>query len=446
MDVPETRYARTSGGRIAYQVLGDGPMDIAFVGEWIQNIDVMWERRAIAEFLRSLASLGRLICFDKRGHGVADDVPNGGTPTLEQHVDDTRNVLDEVHSRRAVIFGDGSGGGATAILFAATYPERTQALILHNSFARYLRDSDYPWGLPVELVPRLVQDYDRIFGTGAVVDFLAPSRAGDEEFRSWYARYERLCVRPTKQVGALGTSLIRIDVRSALASIQVPTLVLHRAENPWVRVEHGRYLAETISGAEYRELPGDEHFYYAGDHRQLLAEISEFLTGVREAPETDRMLATVVFTDIVASTAHTAEIGDREWRELLETHNTVVRGQLAKFRGREVNTTGDGFLATFDGPARAVRCARAITEEVKSLGLNLRSGIHTGECERVGEDVTGIAVDIAARIASLADAGQTLVSSTVKDLVVGSGLEFDAQDPRELKGVPGAWQLFEVVR
>jgi class 3 adenylate cyclase len=211
-------------------------------------------------------------------------------------------------------------------------------------------------------------------------------------------------------------------------------------------VEHGRYLAETIPDAAYRELPGDAHLYYAGDHRQLLAEVSEFLTGVREAPETDRMLATVLFTDIVGSTAHTAEIGDREWRELLETHNTVVRGELAKFRGREVNTTGDGFLAIFDGPARAVRCARAITEEVKSLGLDVRSGIHTGECERVGEDVTGIAVDIAARIASLAEAGQTLVSSTVKDLVVGSGLEFDAQDTRELKGVPGAWQLFEVVR
>ena len=445
MDVPETRYARTSGGRVAYQVLGDGPIDIAFVGEWIQNIDVMWERRAIAEFLRGLASLGRLICFDKRGHGVADDVPNGGTPTLEQNIDDTRNVLDEVHSRRAVIFGEGFGG-TTAILFAATYPERTQALILHNSLARYLRDSDYPWGLPVEFVPRLVQGYDRIFGTGAVVDFLAPSLAGDEEFRSWYARYERLCGRPTKVVEAFGTALIRNDVRAALASIQAATLVLHRAENPFVRVEHGRYLARTIPDAEYRELPGDEHWYYAGDHRQLLAEISGFLTGVREVPETDRMLATVLFTDIVASTAHTAEIGDRGWRELLETHNAVVRGQLAKFRGREVNTTGDGFLAIFDGPARAVRCARAITEEVKPLGLDVRSGIHTGECERVGEDVTGIAVDIAGRIASLAEAGQTLVSSTVKDLVVGSGLEFDAQATRELKGVPGEWQLFEVVR
>jgi class 3 adenylate cyclase len=445
MDAPETRYARTSGGRIAYQVLGDGPMDIAFLGEWIQNIDVMWERRAIAEFLRGLASLGRLICFDKRGHGVADDVPNGGNPTLEQHVDDIRNVLDEVHSRRAVIFGDGFGG-STAILFAATYPERTQALILHNSCARYLRDSDYPWGLPVELVPRLIQAYDRTIGTGAVVDFLAPSRAGDDEFRSWYARYERLCMRPTKLVEGFGTAVICNDVRPALASIQVATLVLHRAETPFVPVEHGRYLAETIPDAKYRELPGDEHWYYAGDHRQLLAEISEFLTGVREVPETDRMLATVLFTDIVASTAHTAEIGDRGWRELLETHNTIVRGQLAKFRGREVNTTGDGFLAIFDGPARAVRCARAITEEVKSLGLDVRSGIHTGECERVGQDVTGIAVDIAARIASLAEAGQTLVSSTVKDLVVGSGLEFDAQDTRELHGVPGAWQLFEVVR
>jgi class 3 adenylate cyclase len=444
LDVPETRYARTPGGRVAYQVLGDGPMDIAFVSEWIQNIDVMWERRAIAEFLGGLASFGRLICFDKRGHGVADDVPNGKIPTLEQNVDDTRNVLDEVRSRRAVIFGDGSQG-STAILFAATYPERTQALILHNSFARYLRDSDYPWGLPVELVPRLVQGYDRTFGTGAVVDFLAPSRAGDEEFRSWYGRYERLSVRPTKNVEGLGTSLIRTDVRPALASIQVPTLVLHRAETRWVRVEHGRYLAKSIADAEYQELPGDEHFYYAGDHRQLLAEISEFLTGVREVPETDRMLATVLFTDIVASTAHTAEIGDRGWRELLEDHNTVVRGQLAKFRGREVNTTGDGFLAIFDGPARAVRCARAITEEVKSLGLDVRSGIHIGECERVGEDVTGIAVDIAARIASLAEAGHTLVSSTVKDLVVGSGLAFDAQDTRELNGVPGAWQLFEVV-
>jgi class 3 adenylate cyclase len=444
MDVPETRYARTSGGRIAYQVLGDGPMDIAFVGEWTQNIDVMWERRAIAEFLRGLASLGRLICFDKRGHGVADDVPNGGAPTLEQNVDDIRSVLDEVHSRRAVIFGDGFCG-STAILFAATYPERTQALILHNSFARYLRESDYPWGLPVELVPRLTQGYDRAFGTGAVVEFLAPSRAGDEEFRSWYARYERLCIRPTKTVEGFGTNLIRIDVRPALASIQVATLVLHRAETPFAPVEHGRYLAETIPDAEYRELPGDEHLYYAGDHRQLLAEISEFLTGVREVPETDRMLGTVLFTDIVGSTAHAAEVGDRGWRELLETHNTVVRGQLAKFRGREVNTTGDGFLAIFDGPARAVRCARAITEEVKSLGLDVRSGIHTGECEHVGEDVTGIAVDIAARIASLAEAGQTLVSSTVKDLVVGSGLNFDAQDTRELKGVPGAWQLFEVI-
>jgi class 3 adenylate cyclase len=443
MDAPETRLARTPQGYIGYQVIGTGDRDLVFVSEWAQNIDVMWEQPAIAGYLEGLTTLGRLVCFDKRGHGISDH-PIGGRPaTLDDNMDDLRTVLDEIGSERAVIIGDGLSG-AVAALFAATYPDRSAALVLQDAYARFLREADYPWGLPADRLPRMLSAFERSFGTGATLDVLAPSSAGDEAFRAWYARYQRLSARPTTMVEGLGGHVIRNDVRAVLPSIRVPTLVLHRVEDRFVRVEHGRYLADHIPGAVYRELPGDAHLYFAGDYRELLDEITEFLTGVREAPASDRMLATMMFTDIVSSTDRAVEVGDHAWRDLLTAHNAVVRTQLDRFRGREVNTTGDGFLAVFDSPGRAVECARTIASMMADLGLRVRAGIHTGECERMGNDVTGIAVDLAARITAVAEPDEILVSSTVRDLVAGSGLQFDDRGLRSMKGLPDDYRIFAV--
>jgi len=443
MELPVTQYARTSEGCLGYQVVGSGRNDIILVGESMQNIDVMWEQPPVAPTLRGLASLGRLICCDRRGYGISDMAPRGAPPSLEQWVDDVRTVLDAVGSEHAVIFGEGNAS-PIAITFAATYPERTRALILHNSYARFLRDDDYPWGLPLDRVPRLLSSYERTFGTGDAALLMAPTRAADEGFRSWYGRYERLCMSPSGAVEMFGAFVIRTDVRAILGTIQAPTLVLHRADDQLVRVGHGRYLAKTIPRATYRELSGDAHLYYAGGHEDLLSEIREFLTGVRDVPDSDRMLATVMFTDIVGSTERAARLGDRQWRQVRESHDALVRGQLARFRGREVETTGDGFLAIFDGPARAIRCAREISQNVQELGIEVRAGLHAGECERVGEKVSGIAIHIAQRVVSLAGASEVLVSSTVKDLVVGAGIDFDERGAHELKGVRGEWQLYSV--
>jgi pimeloyl-ACP methyl ester carboxylesterase len=439
---PETRYARSRDGDVAYQVLGDGPLDVVFVPTWNTNVDAMWEEPSLACFLRRLASFGRLLCFDKRGTGVSDPVPLATLPTLEQWMDDVQTVMDAAGSRQAALVGHAEGG-QMAMLFAATHPQRTSALVLADTAARQVRDLDYPCGLPADRVARFLERFEERWGTGDNLDVLAPSVAHDERFRRWYARYERLGI-PRRAATTMYATQFERDLRGVLPSIRVPTLVLHRVGNRHLRVGHGRYLAEHIPGARYVELPGDDHVFHVGETEPMLGEIEEFLTGIRSTPEPDRLLATVLFTDIVGSTGHAARLGDRAWRALLDTHNGIVRRELERHRGREVKTVGDGFLATFDGPARAIRCARAVHGGVRPLGIELRAGLHTGECELMGDDVGGIAVHIGARVAARAAAGEVLVSSTVKDLVAGSGLRFADRGAHQLHGVPGEWRLFAV--
>jgi class 3 adenylate cyclase len=359
-------------------------------------------------------------------------------------MDDVRAVMDAVGSERAALFGV-SEGGPMSMLFAATYPERTVALVLFGTYARGSWAEDYPWGRRLEELNAQLTGIRAAWGTGASITRYAPSLAGDESFRQWWAALERTAASP----GA-ATALIRmnadIDARHVLDAIRVPTLVLHRRDDQAFKVEQGRYIAERVPGAKYVELPGADHIPMAGDTDRLVDEIEEFLTGVRHGAEHNRVLATVLFTDVVKSTEHAATLGDRRWRELLERHHAMVRRELAVFRGREIDTAGDGFLAAFDGPARAIRAARTITDKVKLMGLEVRAGLHTGECEMIGDKLSGIAVHIGARVAGLADAGEVLVSSTVKDLVAGSGLRFRERGAHELKGVPGPWQLYSLER
>jgi pimeloyl-ACP methyl ester carboxylesterase len=396
----------------------------------------------LARFLRRLASFSRLILFDKRGTGLSDRVPSDALPMLEQRMDDLRAVLDAVGSERAAVFGH-SEGGNMSLLFAATYPERTTALVTFGIFAKRIRSPDYPWAPTVAeregWVERLAVEW------GGPVDLatLAPSMAGDRHFEEWFASYLRMGASPGAAV-ALGRMNTPIDVRPVLAAIQVPTLVLHRTGDLDVNIEEARYIAQRIRGAKLVELPGGDHMPWVGDQDSVLDEIETFVTGVRPTPGPDRVLATVLYTDIVQSTDRAAQLGDARWRELRERHDAAVRHQLERHRGREVNTTGDGFVATFDGPARGIRCALAIREAVHGLGLEVRVGLHTGEVEVTGESVGGIALHIGARVAATASPGEVLVSSTVKDLVAGSGIGFEERGRRELKGVPGEWRLFSV--
>ena len=437
---PETRYAPGKDGYVAYQVVGDGPLDLVFIPAWASNVEMMWEEPAFARFLHRLSSFSRLLCFDKRGSGLSDAVPLAALPTLEQWMDDVCAVMDAAGVKRAALLGTHEGG-QMAMLFAATYPERTSALILLNTSARHLRDVDSPWGFPADQVPRLLQQTEGVWGTGDAVDLGAPGVAHDERFRRWFGRYQRHSLGP-RTAAIMQAAYVERDLRGVLPSIQVPTLVLHRAGNRYIRVGHGRYLAGRIPGAKYVELPGEDHLIIVGDTEAVLGEIEEFLTGVRPVPESDRVLATVLFTDIVASTTRAAEVGDRRWKEVLDQHDTLARRELDRHRGRLVKNTGDGILATFDGPARAVRCAHAIAGSVTSLGIEVRAGLHTGEVELRGDDVTGMAVHIAARVMDAAGPGEVVVSSTVKDLVAGSGLRFADRGAHELRGVPGEWRLF----
>jgi class 3 adenylate cyclase len=439
---PETRYVPSGDGYVAYQVVGLGALDLVFISGWASNIEVMWEEPSLDSYLRRLATFSRLLCFDKRGTGLSDPVPLAALPTLEEWMDDVRAVMEATDSKRAALLGYAEGG-PMAMLFAATYPEHVSALILSDTSARLLRDNDYPWGLPADRLPQRLQQLEEGWGTGRTVDLLAPSVAHDERFRRWFARYERLANGPRAATTMFAMSW-RADLRAVLQSIRVPTLVLHRAANRYIRVGHGRYLAEHIPGAKYVEVPGEDHLVYVGDTETMLGEIEEFLTGVRPLPESDRVLATVLFTDIVTSTERSAEVGDRRWKDLLDQHDTLARRELERHRGRLVKNTGDGILATFDGPARAVRCAQAIAASVKALGIEVRAGLHTGEVELRGEDVTGMGVNIAARVMDAAGPGEVVVSSTVKDLVAGSGLRFADRGTHDLRGVPGEWRLFAV--
>jgi len=441
--VPETRYARSEDGYVAYQVVGRGPFDLLFIGNWASNVEVMWEHPSMARYLDRLGQFARVICFDKRGAGLSDPVALGALPTLEHWMDDARIVLDAAHSKEAALIGDAEGG-PMAMMFAATYPQRTRALVLVNTFARMLRSADYPIGMPEEAAERFLQIWERAWGTGIVLELSAPSVASDPQIQRWTGRYMRLSAPPAAST-RMYRWVLQVDVRSVLPSIQAPTLILHRADNRHYRAPMGRYLGEHIPGAKYVELPGADWYPPFVNAEPVLDEIEEFLTGARPAPAEDRILATVLFTDIVGSTDLAARLGDRRWLDLKASHDGLVRTHLDRYRGKDIATTGDGFLATFDGPARAVRCALAIAAAVRSLGIEIRAGLHSGEVEFQDGQIAGIAVHIAARVMALAGEGRVLVSSTVKDLVVGSPIRFADRGSHPLRGVPGEWGLFEVV-
>lgn len=438
--LPETKYARSGEVSIAYQVIGDGPFDLVHAPGWVSHLDYAWEEPAIARFYRGLASFSRLILFDKRGTGLSDRVSY--FPTLEQRMDDVRAVLDAVGSERAALFG-ASEGGSMSILFAATYPERTSALIGFGIFARRIWSEDYPWA---PTPAQRQKFFDAIqSGWGDVVDLatLAPSRVEDERFRQWWSGFLRRSASPGAAL-ELARWNTEIDVRHVLPAIRVPTLILHRTDDRDADVAEGRYIAEHIPGARFVELPGADHLFWVGDSDAIIEEIQTFLTGVRPARESDRVLATVLFTDIVDSTRQLAGLGDRTWRDILDAHDAIVRRQVEQFRGRVVKQTGDGVLAIFDGPARAIRGACALRDELRGQGIAVRTGLHTGEVELRADDVGGIAVHIAARVMSKAGANEVWVSRTVKDLVAGSGVRLAEQGVFTLKGVPDEWRLYSV--
>ena len=448
LSMPTTQYARSGDVSIAYQVVGEGEHDIVLVPGFVSNLELAWQNPRYVEFCGRLAAMGRLILFDKRGTGLSDRV--GGVPGLETRMDDVRAVMDAAGSERAALFGISEGGPMT-VLFAATYPERTTGAVLYGSNGPVLTwTPETPWERPREETLRRIEEGERRWGTyeaarNAVATWVAPSLAGDEEFVSWWATYTRMSASPGA-VGSLWRMNLEIDIRHVLPAVRVPMLVIHRTGDA-IPIEGARFLASRIPGAEMLELPGNDHAYFVRPD-EILDRAVAFLQRVwadddLEA-DPDRVLATVLFTDIVGSTARAAELGDRAWRGIVEEHHALVRSQLARHRGREVDTAGDGFFASFDGPARAIRCATSISASVKSLGLEVRAGLHTGECELVDGKVGGIAVAIGARVAAQAGPGEVLVSSTVKDLVAGSGIEFEERGAAELKGVPGEWRLFAV--
>jgi class 3 adenylate cyclase/pimeloyl-ACP methyl ester carboxylesterase len=437
MERPQTRYVEVGGAEVAYQVVGQGPPDVVFVGPW-GHVDLIWEDPPTRSFLERLASFSRLILFDRRGTGASDAVPDNAIPTWEEWADDVRAVLDAVGSEQAVVVAE-STSGPIGLLFAAIQPERVAGLILANTSARYLRADDYPMGIPPEAVDYVVEWFRVRWGTP---DLAARSRADDPEFVQWWAKLLRASATPRSAAAQIRYIIESLDAREALPLIRVPTLVLHSKGNQVSTVEQVRYLADHIDGAKFVELPGDD-LVVAGSTAGM-EEMAEFLTGERPQVEVDRILTTLLFTDIVGSTERAASLGDGAWRSLLDAHDRTVRDQLRRFRGREIETTGDGFLASFDGPARAIRCTLAINEAIRPLGIDLHLGLHTGECEVRGDELAGLAVHIAARICAAAGPGEVLVSSTVKDLVAGSGIEFSDRREHQLKGVPGTWTLFSV--
>jgi pimeloyl-ACP methyl ester carboxylesterase len=437
---PETRYAKSGDLNIAYQVVGEGSIDLIYVPGWISNLELMWDEPAHAHVLDRFASFSRLILFDKRGTGLSDPVPLDRLPTLEERMDDVRAVLDAVECQQPAVFGF-SEGGLMSVLFAATYPERTRALALYGVFAKRIWSPDYPWAPKPDDRAREIEELERNWAERMDLDKLAPSE--DDAFKDRMATYFRRSASPGAAV-ALMRMNTQIDVRDVLPTIQAPTLVLHRRDDLDANVEEGRWIARRIPGARFVELPGDAHTLWGGDTDSIVDEVEEFLTGARRGPEPDRVLATVLFTDIVGSTEKASELGDRRWRALLERHHALVRRHLDRYQGRELDTAGDGFFATFDGPARAIRAAQAISGAIRQLGLQVRAGVHTGECELHNGKIAGIAVSAGARVAGAAAANEVLVSQTVKDLVAGSGISFEDRGEHELKGV-GAWRLYSVV-
>ncbi|HYY08144.1 MAG TPA: adenylate/guanylate cyclase domain-containing protein [Actinomycetota bacterium] len=446
MSPPETRYAKTADGvHVAYQVVGDGPIDMVFVMGWVTNIEVMWEDPDFARFLERLASFSRLILFDKRGVGLSDRVSEDRLPDLETRMDDVRAVMDAAGSERAVVFGV-SEGGPMSMVFAATYPERTIALILYGTVADFTaRSPDYKVD-PAAYLASTEERWGTLdFARGEIANWAAPGHESDEHLVSWLASYMRRSASPGAAL-ALERMNRQINATHALSSIHVPTLVIAKQGDLDFRIEQVRDTAARIAGARLVELPDDVHFPWVGAAGAVLDEVQRFVVAVgNEEAELDRALATVLFTDIVGSTQKAAELGDRRWKELLQEHHRRVRGQLARYRGVEVDTAGDGFFATFDGPARAVRCATSIVAAIAPLGIEVRAGVHTGEVETIDEKVGGMAVVIGARVGASAGPSEVLVSQTVKDLVAGSGLSFEDAGEHELKGVPDRWRLYRAV-
>ena len=443
IDIPPVEYARSGDVDIAYQVIGDGPRDLVFVQGWVSNIEYLWHEPTLARFLRRLASFSRLILFDKRGTGLSDRVAIDELPTLEQRMDDVRAVMDAAGIERAALLGV-SEGGPMCILFAATYPERTDALVMMGAYARRLWAPDYTCGATAEEYEGFLQSIREGWGGPVGIEVRAPSMLNDEQFRARWATYLRMSASPGAAY-ALTRMNGEIDVRHALPAVGVPTLIVHRLGDQSLPVEGSRYMADRISGAKLVELPGEDHLPWVGDQDGVLDEVEGFLTGVRRGADPDRVLATVLFTDVVRSTERAAELGDKRWSELLASHHMAVRNELSHWRGTEIDTTGDGFLATFDGPARAVRCACAARDAVHELGLDIRAGLHTGEYEIFGPSIAGLTVHTGARIAALARPGEVLVSSAVKDLVAGSGIEFEDRGERQLKGVPDRWHVYSAL-
>jgi pimeloyl-ACP methyl ester carboxylesterase/class 3 adenylate cyclase len=443
--MPTTQYVTNDDLSIAYQVFGTGDRDLVYVPGWISNIELMWDDPVLASILRRLGTFARVITFDKRGTGMSDRVPTHELPGLEQRMDDVRAVMDAAGSERATLFGH-SEGGSMAMLFAATYPERTEGLILASTYAKRTWSEDYPWAPRPEDREVEIRETEENWGDpNAIPRYVLGERGTDEAFREWVARYFRMSATPKAAAQLLRMNTL-MDTRAALPLVQAPALCIFRTDDEDVNVEEGRWMASQMPNATFVEMPGDAHLFWAVDPQPFVDEIEEFMTGYRMSATPERVLATVLFTDIVDSTKQAAALGDQAWRSLLESHNRVTRQELARWRGVERGTTGDGFLATFDGPARALRAAASIAEAVRPLGIAVRAGIHTGEVELVGTDVAGLAVHIGARIAAMAGAGEVYASQTVKDLVVGSELGFDPRGRHELKGVPGEWDVYAVTQ
>jgi class 3 adenylate cyclase len=439
---PETRYAASRDCFIAYQVVGEGPVDIVFFGPLVGHVELIWEDPQASHFLRRLASAGRLIIFDKRGTGMSDPVPVRDLPTLEQRQEDVLTVMAAAGSERAVLVGS-SEGGQLAIMVAAAHPERALGLVVHASYARVTRTDDYPFGYPERMSEAVIENIGHYWGSAELIDRVLPSAVGDQRRVEWLSHFVRRSASPGAAVAQFRMN-IESDIRSVLPALRVPTLVLHAVDDRWILPENGRYLADHIPGARFVELPGADHLPY-GDHADVAAdEIIEFATGAREPITPERVLATVLFSDIVSSTERAAELGDVRWRQLLELHDATVSRQIDRHRGRTVKTTGDGFLAVFDGPARAIRCAEAIRDATRSIGVPVRVGLHTGEIETRDHDVAGLAVHIAQRVSALAGPEEILVSGVVPLLVAGSGLTFEDRGTHPLKGIPDTWQVLAV--
>jgi class 3 adenylate cyclase len=437
---PIARYAKSGDVHIAYLVQGDAPLDLVWIPPWISQVEYLWAEDSLGRVIDRLATFSRVITFDRRGSGLSD--PLSGAPTLEEQMDDVIAVMDAAGSERAAIAGTLEGGPMAAV-FAATHPDRVSALVLYATFARATWAPGYEWAWSAEERQVHMDQAVEHWGEGLVAGSVAPSQMDNADFMEWAGRLERLAASPST-IKRIFDLIGEIDVRDVLPSIRVPTLVMHRDGDTFINIEHSRYMAERIPDARFVELKGGDNMFSIGDSEGLLGEIEEFLTGERHQLEADRMLATVLFTDICGSTERAAQLGDRSWRYMLERHDALFRRALERHRGREVKRTGDGFLATFDGPARAIRCAADLTDSVGSIGIQIRAGLHTGELEVMDGDLGGLAVHIAARVMDRAGPSEVFVSSTVKDLVVGSGIEFEERGEHELRGVPGEWRLFSV--